>query len=74
LESMYERKTSMNKAAIIKRPAKLEYRDGSNMIEHFNVFQCHINQLSAMKINFEDELQALLLLNPCPTVGTRLLC
>jgi Leu/Phe-tRNA-protein transferase len=56
LESMYERKTSMNKAAIIKRFAKLEYRDGSNMIEHFNFFQCHINQLSAMKINFKDEL------------------
>jgi hypothetical protein len=46
----------MNKAAIIKRFAKLEYRDGSNMIEHFNFFQCHINQLSAMKINFKDEL------------------
>jgi hypothetical protein len=46
----------MNKAAIIKRFAKLEYRDGSNMIEHFNFFQCHINQLSAMKISFHDEL------------------
>ena len=33
------------------------------MIEHLNVFQGHINQLSAMKINFEDEVQALLLLS-----------
>ncbi|KAK1694026.1 hypothetical protein QYE76_010723 [Lolium multiflorum] len=56
----------MNKAAIIRRLAKLEYRDGSNMIEQFNVFQCHINQLSAMKINLEDELQALLLLSSMP--------
>ena len=66
LESMYERKTSMNKASVIKRLAKLEYRDGTSVIEHLNVFQCHINQLSAMKINFEDEVQALLLLSSMP--------
>ena len=38
LESMYERKTSMNNVSVIKRLAKLEYRDGTNMIEHLNVF------------------------------------
>jgi hypothetical protein len=58
LESMYGRKTAMNKSSVIKRLAKLEYRDGSSVIEHLNVFQYHINQLSAMKINFEDEVQA----------------
>jgi hypothetical protein len=51
---------------VIKRLAKLEYRDGSSVIEHLNVFQCHINQLSAIKINFEDEVQALLLLSSMP--------
>jgi hypothetical protein len=56
----------MNKASVIKRLAKLEYRDGSSVIEHLNVFQCHINQLSAMKINFEDKVQALLLLSSMP--------
>jgi hypothetical protein len=66
LESMYERKTTMNKASVIKRLAKLEYRDGSSVIEHLNVFQCHINQLPAMKINLEDEVQALLLLSSMP--------
>ena len=38
LESMYKRKTAMNKASVIKRLAKLEYRDGSSGIEHLNVF------------------------------------
>jgi Leu/Phe-tRNA-protein transferase len=52
LESMYERKTSMNKVAVIKMVAKLEYRDGDNVIEHLNVFQCHINQL----FSHEDQL------------------
>jgi hypothetical protein len=36
------------------------------VIENLNVFQCHINQLSAMKINFDDEVQALLLLSSMP--------
>jgi hypothetical protein len=66
LESLYERKTAMNKASVIKMLAKLEYRDGSSVIEHLNIFQCHINQLSAMKINIEDEVQALLLLSSMP--------
>jgi hypothetical protein len=51
LESMYERKKAMNKASVIKWLAKLEYRDGSSVTEHLNVFQCP-NQVSAMKINF----------------------
>jgi hypothetical protein len=49
----------MNKAPVIKMQAKLEYRDGSSVIDHLNVFQFHINQLSAMDINFEDEVQSL---------------
>jgi hypothetical protein len=56
----------MNKAAIIKSLAKLEYRDGSKVIEHLNVLQCHINQPSSMMINIEDDLQALLLLSSMP--------
>jgi hypothetical protein len=59
LESIYERKTTMNKASVIKMLVKLGYRDGSSVIEHLNVFQFHINQLSAMDINFEDEVQSL---------------
>uniref|UniRef100_A0A0A9B7D2 Retrovirus-related Pol polyprotein from transposon TNT 1-94 n=1 Tax=Arundo donax TaxID=35708 RepID=A0A0A9B7D2_ARUDO len=43
LESMYEQKTTLNKASVIKWLAKLEYRDGSSIIEHLNVFQGHVN-------------------------------
>ena len=56
----------MSKASVIKILTKLEYRYGTSVIEHLNVFQCHINQLSTMKINFEDEVQALLLLSSMP--------
>lgn len=43
LESMYEQKTAVNNASMVKRLAKLEYRDGSSVIEHLNVFSGHIN-------------------------------
>ena len=43
LESMYERKTAMNKASVMKWLAKLEYRDGNNVIEYLTIFQGHIN-------------------------------
>jgi hypothetical protein len=33
LESMYERKTTMNKASVIKILANLEYRDGRSVNE-----------------------------------------
>jgi len=51
---------------VIKQLAKLEYRDGSSVIEHLNVFQGHINQLTTMKINLDDEVQAPLLLSSLP--------
>ena len=63
---MYERKTAINKASVIKQLSKLEYRDDSSVIEHLNVFQGHINQLTTMKINLDDEVQALLFLSSLP--------
>ena len=61
--SLYEQKAAVNKASVIKQLAKLEYRNGSSVIEHLNFFQGHINQLTIMKINLDDEVQALLLLS-----------
>jgi hypothetical protein len=67
LESIFESKTSMNKASVIKNKlAKLEYWDGSSVTKHLNVFKWHINQLSTMKNNFEDEVKELLLLSSMP--------
>jgi hypothetical protein len=40
---MYQWKIAVNKALGIKKPAKLEYQDGSSLIEHLNVLQGHIN-------------------------------
>lgn len=63
---MYERKNALNKASLMRRLVKLEYSDGQSVIEHLSVFQGLVNQLSAMKLVLEDELQALLLLSSLP--------
>ena len=66
LESMYERQTALNKIFLIRRVVNLKYKNRSNMIEHLNDFQGLVNQLSAMKLAFDDEIQVLLLSSSLP--------
>jgi gag-polypeptide of LTR copia-type len=61
-ESLYEQKTAANKAFLIRKLVNLKFREGTSVADHLNEFQSLINQLSAMKMTLEDELQALLLL------------
>lgn len=62
LEAMYERKNALSKASLMRKLVKLEYKDGDSIVVHLNDFQGLVNQLSAMKMSLDDELQALLLL------------
>ncbi|VFQ90233.1 unnamed protein product [Cuscuta campestris] len=66
LKCMYERENALNKASIMRRLVKLDYRDGHSVVEHLNDFQGLINQLSSMKLVLDDEFQALLLLSSLP--------
>ena len=66
LESMYEKQTALNKTSLIRRVVNLKYREGFNMTEHLNDFQGLVNQLTAMKLVLEDEIQVLLLLSSLP--------
>lgn len=66
LESMIQKKTPRNKAFLVRRLVKLEYKDGDNMIEHLNNFKGLVNQLNKIEMKVEDELQALLLLSSLP--------
>ena len=63
LESMIQKKTPRNKANLVRRLVKLEYKDGHSMIEHLNNFKGLINQLTKIEMKIDDELQALLLLS-----------
>ncbi|VFQ98128.1 unnamed protein product [Cuscuta campestris] len=66
LKCMYERENALNKASIMRRLVKLDYRDGHSVVEHLNDFQGLISQLSSMKLVLDDELHALLLLSSLP--------
>ena len=66
LESLYARKTGNNKMFLIKQMLGLKYHDGSAMTDHLNIFQGIMNQLSAMGINFDEEIQGLFLLGSLP--------
>lgn len=66
LESLYARKISNNKMYLIKQFMSLKYKNGQSMSDHLNEFQGVIDQLSAMNVKFEDELQGLWLLGTLP--------
>ena len=51
---------------LIKQMLSLKYHDGSPMTDHLNNFQGIMNQLSAMGIKFDEEIQGLLLLGSLP--------
>jgi len=44
----------------------LKYQDGTHLTYHLNFFQGIINQLAAIGIKFDDEIQALWLLDTLP--------
>ena len=62
LEAMYVRKNASSKTLLMKKLVKLELHDGNSMLVHLNEFQGLTNELSALEMSLNDELQALLLL------------
>ncbi|KAF7151014.1 hypothetical protein RHSIM_Rhsim02G0098600 [Rhododendron simsii] len=63
LESMYQSKTSRNKALLMRRLVNLKLRSGDSVAVHSSEFQNLVNQLDSVGLKFDDELQALLLLS-----------
>jgi len=66
LEQLYARKNGNNKMFLIKQPLALKYIDGASMTNNLNNFQGIMNQLSAMGIKFDEEIQGLLFLGSLP--------
>uniref|UniRef100_A0A0D3BDU4 Retrovirus-related Pol polyprotein from transposon TNT 1-94-like beta-barrel domain-containing protein n=1 Tax=Brassica oleracea var. oleracea TaxID=109376 RepID=A0A0D3BDU4_BRAOL len=63
---MIQQKTPRNKALLVRRLVKLEYKDGQSMMEHLNNFKGIVNQLNKVDLKVEDEMQALLRLSSLP--------
>ena len=66
LEGMYQSKTARNKALIMRRLINLKLKNGVSVAEHTNEFHSLVNQLASVKLELEDEMQALLLLSSLP--------
>ena len=66
LESLYEWKTTQNKAFAIRKLAHLKLKEGRSVAEHLSEFQDLVIQLTRMNLVEDDELQALLLLSSLP--------
>ena len=66
LRSLYERKTTQNKAFIARKLMNLMLKEGKSIVEHLSEFQDLVNQMVIMKLVIDDELQVLLLLSSLP--------
>ena len=66
LDSTFARQTGVNKASLMRRLVKLQYKDGRSVVEHLNDFQGITNQLKGVGITLDDEVLALLLLSSLP--------
>ncbi|XP_028113910.1 receptor-like protein kinase [Camellia sinensis] len=66
LEGMYQSKTAWNKALLMRRLVNLKLKGGISVAEHTSEFQNLVNQLATVKMELDDEMQALLLLSSLP--------
>ena len=56
----------MNKVYLMRRLFNLQMSEGGHVVDHINVFNMIISQLSSVEINFEDEIKALILMSSLP--------
>ncbi|GFZ11618.1 hypothetical protein Acr_23g0000030 [Actinidia rufa] len=66
LEEMYQAKISRNKALLMRMLVNLKLQRETTVAEHTSEFQSLVNQLTSVELQFDDEMQALLLLSSLP--------
>ena len=59
---MYEKPLANNKVYLMKKLFNLKKAKGTLVVQHLNEFNTITNQLSTVKIEFNDEVRALILL------------
>ena len=66
LSDMYEKPSANNKVFLMKKLFHLKMMENAHVAAHVNEFNTIVNQLSSVKIDFDDEVQALILLASLP--------
>ena len=72
LSKLYEKPLASNKVFLMKRLFNMKMSEGGYVADHLNVFNTLTSQLSSVKVNFDDEVRALLILCSFPESWNRL--
>jgi hypothetical protein len=62
LAKLYEKPSPSNKVFLMKRLFNMKMSEGGSVADHLNDFNMVTNQLSSVKVDFDDEVRALLIL------------
>jgi hypothetical protein len=62
LAKLYEKPSSSNKVFLMKILFNMKMSEGGFVADHLNEFNMVTNQLSSVKVEFDDEVRALLIL------------
>jgi hypothetical protein len=62
LAKLYEKPSESNKVFLMKRLFNMKMSEGGSVADHLNEFNMVTNQLSFVKVDFDDEVGALLIL------------
>lgn len=66
LAKLYEKPSTSNKVFLMKHLFNLKIIEGGSMKDHLNEFNMITSQLSSLKVNFDEEVRALLILCSLP--------
>ena len=56
LAKLYEKPSASNKVFLMKRLFNMKMSEGGSIADHLNEFNMVTNQLSYLKVDFEDEV------------------
>jgi hypothetical protein len=62
LDKLYEKPSTSNMVFLMKRLFNMKMSEGRSIANHLNEFNTVTNQLSSVKVDFHDEVKALLIL------------
>ena len=66
LGKLYEKPSASNKVFLMKRLFNMKMSEGGSVADHLNDFNTITNQLSSIRVNFDDEVRDLLILCSLP--------
>ena len=61
LAKVYEKPSASNKVFLMKHLFNKNILEGGSIVDHLNEFNTVTNELSSIKVNFDDEVRVLLI-------------